>query len=119
MPKLRVFYDGSCPRCRRDRANYERLDPDPEGIEWFDITGQGEYLHGLGIDPYLALTELHLQTEDGTVLKELDAYILLLRRIPRYRLLSGLIGLPGIKPLLSALYLWSVKRRLRREGRLD
>lgn len=119
MARLRVFYDGSCPRCRRDRADYERLDPDPAGVEWFDITGQDAYLMALGIDPYLALTELHLQAEDGRVLRELDAYILLLQRIPRYRGLSWLISLPGIKQVLSCLYRWSVKRRLRREGRLD
>lgn len=118
MAKIVVFYDGSCPRCIQDREKYESLDPAGEGIEWFDITGQDDYLKSLGIDPYRALTELHLQDESNRVLQELDAYILLLGRIPRYRWLSWLMSLPVLKQLLSALYRWWVKRRLRREGRL-
>ncbi len=118
MVKIKVFYDGSCPRCIKDRLNYESLDSDSGDIEWFDITGQDHYLKSLGIDPYRALTELHLQDEKGQILRELDAYILLLGRIPRYRWLSRLVRLPILKPMLSTLYRWSVKRRLRHEGRL-
>ncbi|WP_261844774.1 thiol-disulfide oxidoreductase DCC family protein [Aliamphritea ceti] len=118
MANITVFYDGSCPRCVKDRERYENLDPAYEGVEWFDITGQDDYLKSLGIDPYRALTELHVLNENGQVLQELDAYILLLGRIPRYRWIGWLLGLPVLKQFLSALYRWSVKRRLRRAGRL-
>ncbi|WP_432698404.1 thiol-disulfide oxidoreductase DCC family protein [Marinobacterium sp. YM272] len=117
--KITVYYDGACPRCRRDRENYERLDPNADDeVEWFDITGRDERLKALGIDPRKALTELHIRTADGRILSELDAYRVLMARIPRYRWLGWFIGLPVVRPLARYLYHWSVTRRLQREGRL-
>ncbi|GAA0686149.1 hypothetical protein GCM10009104_09930 [Marinobacterium maritimum] len=117
--KITVFYDGACPRCIQDRENYERLDPDANTqVEWFDITGRDKELVELGIDPRKALTELHIRTADGRILSELDAYRVLMTRIPHYRLLGWLIGLPLLRPLASRLYHWSVTRRLRKQGRL-
>ncbi|MBV0934587.1 thiol-disulfide oxidoreductase DCC family protein [Marinobacterium weihaiense] len=112
--RITVFYDGACPRCIRDRENYERLDPeaDEHQVVWFDITGQAQTLRELGIDPQKALTELHIRTADGRILSELDAYRVLLARIPRYRWLGHLLGWPLIRPLASRLYRWLVIRRL-------
>lgn len=117
--KITVFYDGACPRCIRDRRNYERLDPVADKhVEWFDITGRDKELMALGINPRKALTELHIRTPDGRILSELDAYRVLMARIPRYRFLGWLIGLPLIRPLASYLYHWMVTRRLKQQGRL-
>ncbi|GGC09042.1 hypothetical protein GCM10011352_39280 [Marinobacterium zhoushanense] len=117
--RITVYYDGVCPRCVRDRENYERLDPEAgKQVEWFDITGRDQELIDLGIDPRKALTELHIRTPDGRILSELDAYCVLLARIPRYRLLGIIIGLPLFRPLASWLYHRWVIRRLKREGRL-
>jgi len=87
-------------------------------VQWFDITDREDELTTLGIDPQLALTELHVRDEQGNVLCELDAYILLMRRVPRLKPLVWLIALPLIRPLLATLYHASVLRRLRRDGRL-
>ncbi len=117
--KITVYYDGACPRCIRDRENYEHLDPEgAAGVEWFDITGRDQELIELDINPRKALTELHIRTADGRILSELDAYRVLMARIPRYRLLGWLIGLPLIRPLASHLYRRMVTRRLKRQGRL-
>lgn len=87
-------------------------------MEWFDITGKDQALIELGIDPHKALTELHIRTADGRILSELDAYRVLMARIPRYRILGWLIGLPLIRPLASYLYHCSVTHRLHKQGRL-
>ena len=117
--KITVFYDGACPRCVRDRQQYESKDPQPgTEVAWFDITGRDDELKALGIDPRKALTELHIRTADNKILSELDAYRVLMARIPEYRLLGWLIGLPVIRPLISRLYHHWVTRRLKREGRL-
>ena len=58
---LRVFYDGACPSCRRDRRQYERLaGRAADQVEWVDITGRDEELKARGIDPDMALKELRL-----------------------------------------------------------
>ncbi|MBA4743241.1 MAG: DUF393 domain-containing protein [Azoarcus sp.] len=116
---ITVFYDGACPRCRRDRANYERLaGKGGRNVEWCDITGRDDELRAEGIDPDAALRELHVRAPDGGVLRELDAYILLMSRVWVLKPLAWLIGLPGVRGLCSRAYRAMVDRRLRREGRL-
>ncbi|HRP95790.1 MAG TPA: DUF393 domain-containing protein [Rhodocyclaceae bacterium] len=117
--KLTVFYDGACPRCIRDRAWYESLSgATDETVEWLDITGRDDELRRLGIEPEAALRELHVRDADGVIHRELDAYILLMSRVPRLKPLAWLIGLPGLRTLLSRLYRAWVLRRLRAENRL-
>lgn len=112
--KIVVYYDGACPKCIRDRQNYEKLAGESGAdVCWFDITGQDEQLRQVGIDPQKALTELHVSDKSGRVVSELDAYILLMNKIPRLKPLAWLIGLPLIRPLLAKIYHWQVNRRLR------
>jgi len=117
--KLKVYYDGSCPGCIKDRERYERLAGDKaDQVQWTDITGRDEELKRKGIDPDAALQELHVEDERGQIHRELDAYIVLMSRVPVLKPLAWLIGLPVIRPLLARLYHWMVNRRLRRTGRL-
>ncbi|QTF92453.1 DUF393 domain-containing protein [Halomonas sp. BM-2019] len=117
-PPLRVYYDGICPGCRRDRARYERWAGEAgRQVTWCDVTEHQEALREKGIDPRAALLSLHVE-EGGRIKEGIDAYILLMRRVPRLRPLAWLFGLPGIKPLLRRGYARWVRRRLAREGRL-
>ena len=116
---IRVFYDGACPSCRRDRRQYERLaGRAAEQVEWVDITGRDHELRARGIDPEMALKELHVEDQKGTIHSELDAYILLMSRAPLLKPLAWLINLPVIRPLLSRLYHRMVTNRLERTGRM-
>jgi predicted DCC family thiol-disulfide oxidoreductase YuxK len=113
--KITVYYDGACPKCIRDRQHYEKLAGlAGEQVCWFDITGQEDRLRELGIDPEKALTELHVRDERGQVVSELDAYILLMSRVPMLKPVAWLIGLPLIRPLLARIY----HRRVRKRGLL-
>lgn len=117
--KIKVYYDAACPKCVKDRQNYEKLaGRASENVCWIDITGQEKLLREIGIDPQKALTELHVQDEQQRILSEMDAYILLLGKVPVLKPLAWLIGLPLIRPLLAKIYHWQVDRRLRLSGRL-
>lgn len=117
--KIIVYYDGACPVCVRDRQNYEKISGKGAGqVCWFDITGQESQLRKLGIDPQKALTELHVSDESGRVVSELDAYILLMSKVPLLKPLAWLIGLPLIRPALAKIYHQQVNRRLRARGLL-
>lgn len=117
--QLVVFYDGSCESCIKDRANYERwAGKGGDDIYWFDITGQDAAIAKLGLSPELVMRELHVQTASGEIWSEIDAYILLMRRVPRLKILAWFIGLPVVRPCLSWLYRTWVKRRLQRQGRI-
>ena len=116
---ITVYYDGACPTCVKDRYHYEKLaGSSGVNVRWFDITGKDEWLRNIGIDPQKALMELHVKNEDQQIISEIDAYILLMRKVPLLRPLAWLIGLPLIRPTLSKVYHWQVNRRLRRSGRL-
>ncbi|WP_296059917.1 DCC1-like thiol-disulfide oxidoreductase family protein [uncultured Amphritea sp.] len=117
--QITVFYDGSCSGCVRDRYYYESLQAeDDQSVIWFDITNQETQLRAWGIDPRKALLELHVRDANGNIRSELDAYRLLMSRVPRLKWLGWLLGLPLIRPVCSQLYHVWVERRLRREGRL-
>lgn len=117
---ITVFYDGACPSCVRDRRNYEQWAGQAgEPVAWFDITGQEDRLRELGIDPRQALIELHVLDEHQHIRSELDAYIVLMEKVPRLKPLAWLIGRPAIRPWLARLYRRMVLRRLRRSGRLS
>ena len=117
--KICVYYDGACPKCIKDRKTYEKLaGKNGKNVCWIDITDQKKSLRKLGIDPYKALTELHVKDEHEQILSELDAYILLMSKVPVLRPISWLIALPIIRPILAKLYHWLVNRRLRDSGRL-
>ena len=114
-----VYYDGACPRCIKDRETYKKLaGKSGDNVYWVDITGQEQRLYDLGIDPKKALTELHVMDETKLILSELDAYILLMSKVPALRPVAWLIGLPLIRPILSNIYHAQVNRRLRKSGRL-
>ena len=115
--KLTVYYDGACPKCIRDRETYKKLSGSlADQVTWFDITGQEQQLRKLGIDPQQALSELHVRQKNGQIVSELDAYILLMNKVPLLKPLAWLIGLPLLKPIIATLYHWLVNRRLRRRG---
>lgn len=115
---ITVYFDGACPRCVKDRNNYQKLaGKRAEQVCWFDITGQEQALIALGIDPAKALTELHIKMADGVIVSELDAYIELMHRVPILRPFAYLLALPIIRPILSRCYHFLVKRRLKRAGR--
>ncbi|CAB1085315.1 hypothetical protein D1AOALGA4SA_12803 [Olavius algarvensis Delta 1 endosymbiont] len=117
--RITVYYDGACPTCVRDRIHYERLSGSAgKNVDWFDITGQKKRLREIGIDPLKALMALHVKNANQKILSEVDAYVLLMRKVPLLRPLAYLIGLPLIRPIFSKVYRWLVNRRLRRSGRL-
>lgn len=122
---LYVLYDGACPRCIKDRDRYSRIaGRHAVGVVWFDITDQDEKLKTWGIEPFKALTQLHViiggcdNIEQSSVVSELDAYIVLMQRVPILKPLAWLMGLKLVRPLLSNLYRKAVYRRLKCAGRL-
>lgn len=117
---ITVYYDGSCPSCIKDMHTYDKLSIEAgKPVTWMDITGREDHLRRIGIDPVRALMELHIKDQNQNVLSELDAYIVLMNRLPRLKPLAWLIGLPVLRPLFAKLYHWMVARRLNRQGRLQ
>ncbi|MDR5887837.1 MULTISPECIES: thiol-disulfide oxidoreductase DCC family protein [Halomonadaceae] len=115
---INVYYDAICPGCRKDRRRFERwAGKRARDIDWLDVTEHQQLLRDKGIAPEAALRSLHIELSDGRMIEGIDAYRLLMQRIPLFYPVAWLIGLPGIKQALRRYYDHWVKKRLEREGR--
>lgn len=115
---INVFYDAQCPLCRKERRRYERWSGrHAADIGWLDVSEHQQTLLEKGVDPNMALRSLHVETAQSQLIEGIDAYRLLMARIPLLTPVAWFIGLPGIKPALRKLYDIWVKRRLKKQGR--
>lgn len=116
---LKVYYDAACSGCHRHRARYERWAGETgSDVIWCDLNQDHAELRVKGIEPKTALLSLHVEDAQGSLHEGMDAYILLMRRVPRLTPLAWMIALPGIKQVLRYFYDHWVKWRLTRQGRL-
>lgn len=115
--KIRVYYDASCAGCRKDRKRYDQLAGE-EAVEWCDITDNDELLKSQGIDPEEAMIKLHIQTPEGVISNDIEAYILLISKIRWLKPLAWFLNFKWVKETLRKIYRNWVLRRLKREGRL-
>ncbi|MDQ7730653.1 DUF393 domain-containing protein [Halomonas sp. SpR8] len=115
---INVFYDAQCPLCRNERRRYERWSGHhADDIDWLDVSEHHQALREKGVNPDTALRSLHIETAQGQLIEGIDAYRLLMARIPLLVPVAWMIGLPIIKPVLRKLYDVWVKRRLKKQGR--
>ncbi|WP_081181326.1 DUF393 domain-containing protein [Colwellia sp. PAMC 21821] len=116
--QLKVYYDAACPLCRRERQRYESWQKTAEGVAWLDVNTHHQHLLARGVVPLQAILSLHVEDEAGQFHEGIAAYVLLMRRVPRLRPLAWVINLPYLKPVLTRVYQFMVRRRLTRDGRL-
>ncbi len=100
---ITVFYDGKCGLCRREIEYYKRIAP--EGIfDWQDITIDTSSLEILGVAYTDGLKQLHAQDLQGKLHGGVDAFILIWRQIPRWRILAKIVAIPFIYPIANISY---------------
>lgn len=110
---IKVFYDGKCGLCRREIDYYQTIAPD-DVFEWVDITLDASGLEGLGVTYAEGLKLLHAQDAQGKLHVGVDAFILIWRHLPLWRVLSFIVGSGFIRPIAkfaySAFAAWRFKR---------
>jgi predicted DCC family thiol-disulfide oxidoreductase YuxK len=110
---ITVFYDGKCGLCRREIDHYKQITP-ADVFDWQDITADASRLERLGVTYADGLKLLHAQDVYGKLHVGVDAFILIWRHIPRWRVLAMVVSLPIIRPLTNCAYsafaAWRFKR---------
>ncbi|WP_426112912.1 thiol-disulfide oxidoreductase DCC family protein [Massilia sp. PWRC2] len=97
-----VFFDGSCPLCRREIGLYRRLVPTTP-IAWVDVsTGDAAPVAGRSCGELMA--RFHVRTADGRMLSGAAAFVALWLLFPGWRWLGKLGSLPAMPFLLERLY---------------
>jgi 3-demethoxyubiquinol 3-hydroxylase len=105
---LTVLYDGGCPLCRREIAHVQGLAQrqGDTGLCFLDIRGDATRSDAQrsGAERQALLARFHVQRSDGTRLDGAAAFVAMWQRLPGWRWLARLAGLPGALPLLEGGY---------------
>jgi predicted DCC family thiol-disulfide oxidoreductase YuxK len=97
-----VFFDGSCPLCRREIAVYQHLKADLP-IDWIDIT-QADFVAPAGQSVDGLMKRFHVTTPSGDLLSGAQAFVHIWSQLPGWRWLARLARLPGMLALMELSY---------------
>ena len=98
---MKVYYNKSCSICRAEINLYKKQNI--EEIEWVDITDNIVAEKNTLKDNKTLLRRLHVE-EDGQVFGGAKAFLLVWKKIPKYKFLYTFFKLPIIFTLFSFLY---------------
>lgn len=101
-PTLTIYYDGSCPLCRREIAFYRRL-PAAAQLDWVDVSAGNTPL-GAGLSCEAAMRRFHVRDANGQLLSGGAAFARLWRALPGWRVLGWCFAWPPLSWALEAAY---------------
>ena len=103
-PGLTVFYDGSCPLCRREIEVYRGLEARAP-VCFADVSDPALAAEDVAGRPREALlARFHVRAADGRLLDGAAAFLALWAALPGWRWLARAGRLPGAPWLLERLY---------------
>jgi len=100
-PLLSVYFDGSCPLCRREIAFYRRL-RGAELLEWLDVSAGAPLGQGLSCEQ--AMRRFHVRDAQGRLWSGGAAFARLWRALPGWRLLGWAMAWPPMSWALELVY---------------
>ncbi len=99
--RLTVYFDGSCPLCRREIAIYRRL-PEASSIAWVDVSA-GQDLGGV-LSCEAAMARFHVRDAQGRLFSGAAAFSRMWRVFPGWRWLGWLSAWPPLSWLFELAY---------------
>jgi 3-demethoxyubiquinol 3-hydroxylase len=98
-----VYFDGSCPMCRREIAVYQNIQPD-QPIEWVDVSRPDTALPE-GQTQQQLMARFHTRTADGKLLSGAAAFVHVWSNLPGWRVLAHLSKIPGMLWVMEKAYI--------------
>ena len=98
---MKVYYNESCSICRAEINLYKKQNI--KQIEWIDITNNATAEKDTSKDDKSLLRRLHVK-EDGQIFDGAEAFLLVWKKIPRYKFLYTFFKIPIIFSLFSFFY---------------
>jgi predicted DCC family thiol-disulfide oxidoreductase YuxK len=98
---LTIYFDGSCPLCRREIALYQGLIA-REALQWIDVSAGLPLGEGLSCDA--AMRRFHVRESGGRLLSGGAAFARLWRALPGWRVLGWCVAWPPLSWLLELTY---------------
>ncbi len=100
-PVLTVYFDGSCPLCRREIALYQRL-PSRQAVAWVDVSQPVDC--GDGLSCATAMRRFHVRDEQDRLLSGAAAFSRLWRCYAGWRVLGWVTSVPPMSWLAELAY---------------
>ena len=98
---MKVYYNNSCNICRAEIDLYKKQKV--KEIEWIDITNNIIAEKNTSKDNKTLLRRLHVE-ENGQVFGGAKAFLLVWKKIPKYKFLYTILKLPIIFNIFSFIY---------------
>ncbi len=114
--KTTMFYDESCPICRREVDHYQRIDRE-KCVRWVDISENEHILQEHGLSVSEAMARLHVVDSNGRLVQGAWAFAAVWDALPRYHYLAKLLRTLRILPILDRIYAPFARWRYRRQRR--
>jgi predicted DCC family thiol-disulfide oxidoreductase YuxK len=100
-PDLTVYFDGSCPLCRREIALYRGL-TSTRSLCWVDVSAPTALPAGLTCEQ--AMRRFHVRDAQGQLYSGAQAFSLLWRCFEGWRVLGWVTAVPPVSWLAEAAY---------------
>jgi predicted DCC family thiol-disulfide oxidoreductase YuxK len=98
---MKVYYNESCSICRAEINLYKKQNI--KEIEWVDITNNMVAEKSTKKNDKALLRRLHVE-EDGEIFDGAKAFLLLWKKIPKYKILYTFFKLPIVFNIFSLIY---------------
>ena len=98
---MKVYYNESCNICRAEVNLYKKQNI--KEIEWIDITNNSIAEKDTTKDSKTLLRRLHVE-ENGKIFGGAEAFLLVWKKIPKYKFLYTFLKLPIIFNLFNLFY---------------
>jgi predicted DCC family thiol-disulfide oxidoreductase YuxK len=102
-PAATVYYDGACPICSREIAQYQKA-AGAERLAFVDVSGSCDQPLGPGLTRDAALARMHVRRADGVLVSGAAAFAELWRQLPRLAWAGRLASSPLVLPVLELGY---------------
>jgi predicted DCC family thiol-disulfide oxidoreductase YuxK len=115
VPTTTVYYDGACPICSREIAQYRKIQG-AERLDFVDVTTCDGMGLGRGLSRDAALARMHVRRADGSLASGAAAFAEIWQQLPQLAWFGRLAALPIVLPALEVGYRVFLRvRRLWRE----
>ena len=98
---MKVYYNESCSICRAEINLYKKQNI--KEIEWVDITNNVIAEKNTKKNDKTLLRRLHVE-EDGEIFEGAKAFLLLWKKMPKYKILYTFLSLPVVFNIFSLIY---------------
>ena len=97
---IKGYFNESCKICRTDINHYKKMN---QSIKWVDVINNKKAINETQLSSKQLIRRLHI-IENNRIYSGINAFLIIWREIPRYRLIAKLISLPIIYHICWLVY---------------